>query len=334
MSKAVADSLCIHPKKGDKGENVLIKNPTAPSDPATWHDHLMMAVFVPNGSVPSELNGIPILAWNDVPKTQTEWESSGLLAPHLNEPSAEVSHLPWASGIVTVESDGRVWAVSPTNRYGGYETTFPKGKLEKANLSLQANAVKECFEESGLKVRITGVLGDFERTTSITRLYLGERIGGDPTDMDWESQAVRLLPKSHLSEYLKNPADLPVIGRLSMSQIKYGVRDIVAGEFGLTSGHRILATISAYRHRFHQWPAKLLISEELFNGIKEGELTSLGLDMLLSKVNVILCDVTSIYAEGTDGRVEYGDHTHLTDLGEERPDVWIWGINVTANYEV
>lgn len=214
MTKAVADSLYIHPKEGDSGETVLIKKPTIPSDPATWHDNQRMAVFVPNGSAPVELNGIPIQAWKDMPQTQAEWDESGLLAPTLNEPSAEDSHLPWASGIITIETDGRIWMVSPTNRFGGYETTFPKGKLDKGRLSLQANAVKECFEESGLKVRITGYLGDFKRTTSITRLYLGERIGGDPTDMDWESQAVRLVPRPEWADHLKNPSDLPVLAAL------------------------------------------------------------------------------------------------------------------------
>jgi ADP-ribose pyrophosphatase YjhB (NUDIX family) len=333
MSKTVIDSPCIHPKKGSNGEDIVIHRPSQPSGPETWQDANLSAVFIPNGSAPTELNGIPLEIWKDIPQTQTEWDDSGLLAPELNEPSAGISHLPWASGIVTIEPDGRIWMVSPTNRFGGYETTFPKGKLDKGHLSLQANAVKECFEESGLKVRITGFLGDFKRTTSITRLYLGQRVGGDPTDMGWESQAVSLVPKWDLKEHLKNPSDLPVQEKLSAYSPSLTQKDIILGEFGLTSGHRILATISGYRHRFHHWPTKILMSEGVANGIKESILTPLGWRMLNSKITLVLCDLPSIYAEGPGGRFEYGDHTHLNDKGEDRPDIWIWGINLTDDFE-
>ena len=134
--------------------------------------------------------------------------------PGLNEPPPPKHSLPLASGVVAVEPDGRIWMVSPTNKFGGYETTFPKGKLDHDGLSLQANAIKEGYEESGLKVRITGYLGDFKRSTSITRLYLAERVGGNPTDMGWESQAVRLVPPEEWGKHLKNPSDQPVLAAL------------------------------------------------------------------------------------------------------------------------
>ena len=34
------------------------------------------------------------------------------------------------SGAVLVETDGGGWMVSPSNRFGGYANTFPKGKHE------------------------------------------------------------------------------------------------------------------------------------------------------------------------------------------------------------
>jgi ADP-ribose pyrophosphatase YjhB (NUDIX family) len=115
--------------------------------------------------------------------------------------------------VVIVERDWRIWLVSPSNLFGGYKTTFPKGKVDPG-LSLQANAIKEGFEESGLKVRITGYLGDFKRTSSMTRLYLAERVGGDPSDMGWESQAVTLAPPVMWDKHLQHPADKPVIAAL------------------------------------------------------------------------------------------------------------------------
>lgn len=92
-----------------------------------------------------------------------------------------------ATGVIIEEVDGRVWLVHPTNQFGGYAASFPKGKIEQG-LPLQANAIKETFEESGLKVEITGIVGDSDRSTSITRYYTAKRVGGDSTDMSWESQ--------------------------------------------------------------------------------------------------------------------------------------------------
>lgn len=209
-----SDKPVAHPKHGESGETVTIKQPTKPSAPDSWNHGRRSAIFVPGGQVPKALNGIAIQAWSDHPRTSDAWNTSSLLMPLLDEPAPPKSSMPLASGVVVVEPDGRIWMVSPTNKFGGYETTFPKGKLDHDGLTMQANAIKEGHEESGLKVRITGYLGDFKRTTSITRLYLAERVGGDPTNMGWESQAVRLVPQDEWAIHLQNPSDKPVLAAL------------------------------------------------------------------------------------------------------------------------
>ena len=103
-----------------------------------------------------------------------------------------------------------VWIVAPTNRFGGYDWVFPKGTVSPG-MSLQATALCEALEESGLQVRITGLLGDFARTTSVCRYYLAERIGGSPAAMGWESQAVALAPLEALPDLLTAAADQPVL---------------------------------------------------------------------------------------------------------------------------
>ncbi|MBF9246048.1 NUDIX domain-containing protein, partial [Pseudomonas syringae pv. tomato] len=69
--------------------------------------------------------------------------------------------------------------------------SFPKGKLEPG-LNLRTNALKEVYEETGLKVELHGFIGDYDRTTSRTRYYLAKRVDGTPSDMGFESQSVKL----------------------------------------------------------------------------------------------------------------------------------------------
>lgn len=123
---------------------------------------------------------------------------------------------PWqhaASGVVVVEPDGRVWVVAPSGGYGGYDNTFPKGTVERADgLTLQQNAHKEVTEESGLRVRLKGVVGDFEGDTSVTRYYLGERIGGSPYHHDGkETAAVKLATPEQLRAMLNKKRDRKIL---------------------------------------------------------------------------------------------------------------------------
>jgi ADP-ribose pyrophosphatase YjhB (NUDIX family) len=203
-----------HSKPDDYGQSVVIHMPTKASTSESWFDPDKTAVFIPGGKAPTILNGTSLSPWIDHPSTSKEWNCLDELLPSLDEPPLPNSALRFASGVVAIEDDGRVWMVSPSNQFGGYKTTFPKGKLDDKSISLQANAIKETFEESGLKVLLTGYLGDFKRTTSMTRLYLAERVGGDPTDMGWESQAVRLVPPAEWAKHLTSPTDQPVLEAL------------------------------------------------------------------------------------------------------------------------
>ena len=116
--------------------------------------------------------------------------------------------------MVVLESDGRVWVVSPSNQHGGYVNTFPKGKLD-SGLGLRVNALKEAFEESGLQVELTGFLCDSVRSTSITRYYTAKRVGGHPGDMGWETQAVHLVPRAQLASVVTHKNDQGVLEALA-----------------------------------------------------------------------------------------------------------------------
>lgn len=191
-----------HPKSNDHGHPVFIKRPHHPSAPSTWHNPDAVATFVPGGDVPLAINGVPIRKWKDHPRTVEGWDYCEGINDDLDEPPFHLPHgKKAAAGVIIEEPDGRVWLIHATNQFGGYQSSFPKGTAEP-ELSLQGNALKEAYEESGLKVQITGFLGDYDRTTSKVRLYRAKRIGGDPTDAGWESQGVSLVPRGALYQHL------------------------------------------------------------------------------------------------------------------------------------
>lgn len=215
---APAKPVVNHVKPNDEGKRVAVKNPTEPSHKRTWNMPEAVATFTPAGDHPRGLGNVSFKAWADTPKTKAGWnyveginydlDEKPLMVPPGKHPAA---------GVIIEEDDGRIWLVSPTNAFGGYQNTFPKGTCEK-ELSIQANAIKEAWEESGLKVEITGVLGDFERTTSVARMYTARRVGGNPVDMGWESQAVRLVPKDKLKELLNMEPDQHIIEKYLSSK--------------------------------------------------------------------------------------------------------------------
>jgi 8-oxo-dGTP pyrophosphatase MutT (NUDIX family) len=162
--------------------------------------------------MPASINGLPVSSWQSVPQSNEVWEElvaeHGVTEPEFNAPAGKK-----AAGVVIHEPDGRIWVVAPSNAFGGYQATFPKGKMDKG-LSAQATALVEAYEESGLQVRLVRHLVDVKRSTSYTRYYLAERVGGDPADMGWESQAVMLVPLEQLPQVLNNPNDRPVLQAL------------------------------------------------------------------------------------------------------------------------
>jgi hypothetical protein len=201
-----------HPKQDDHGLPVRLLKPSVLTDLSTWLDASALAQVVPDGPMPAVINGLPIAPWLDFPGDIAVWEALAS-AMSVEEP---VFHAPKgfkkAAGVVVREPDGRVWVVAPSNAFGGYQATFPKGGME--GKSAKATALVEAFEEAGLQVRLTGFLVDVQRSTSYTRYFLGERISGNPAHMGWESQGVMLVPMALLTNVLNSPRDLPIIEAL------------------------------------------------------------------------------------------------------------------------
>ncbi len=204
-----------HLRPDDQGKLVVLKVPSQPTPVATWSDPNQVATVIPGGELPSSLNGIALSDWVDPPRNPSDWAALVTLAcgPFEEPPMPSAPGKSAASGVVVLEGDGRVWVVSPSNAFGGYQNTFPKGKLEPG-MNLRANALKEAFEESGLQVALTGFLCDAVRSTTVTRYYTARRLGGHPGAMGWESQAVHLVPRTQLAAFAAHPNDKPVVQAL------------------------------------------------------------------------------------------------------------------------
>lgn len=179
-----------HPQPDESGQRVLIHSPHKPSEEHTWHDKHSVATFTPESHVPEHLS--------------VEHHSSSSEIAHDPE-FHEHPHLNTAAGAIIHNGDGRVWVKSPTNGFGGYKNTFPKGRHEGG--SLIDTAKREVHEETGLHCKITGHLGDYDRSTTRTRYYVGERTSGSPANMGWESQAMHLVPIHQLHKFMDTPAD-------------------------------------------------------------------------------------------------------------------------------
>lgn len=203
-----------HPELNTKGHKVPIDKPHQASDPVSWASGDQVALVTPGGTLPEQLNGIPFAPWADIPQTEGEWEDVDGQAELYEPPFHCPGHLGAAAGVIIKEQDGRVWIAAPTNGFGG-SYVFPKGRTD--GMSLQATAIKEAFEESGLQVAIISFIGDFNRTLTRTRYYLAKRVGGTPSKMGWESQAVLLVPLDQLSEYLTGTANASVLAALESS---------------------------------------------------------------------------------------------------------------------
>jgi ADP-ribose pyrophosphatase YjhB (NUDIX family) len=204
-----------HPRPDDQGRTVTLAKPSQSSIMAAWSDPSAVACVIPDGPMPAEINGMEVAHWSEAPKSSAEWEALAALYS-IEEPEFLVPEgYHQAAGVVIREPDGRVWLVAPSNAFGGYESTFPKGTLE--GKSAQATALAEAFEESGLRVRLIKHLADIERSQSYTRYYLAERVGGNPADMTWETQAVMLVPMSQLGSLLNNAFDKPLLKRLLLT---------------------------------------------------------------------------------------------------------------------
>ena len=204
-----------HPHPNEYGKKVVLTKPSNCSGPEAWECCDSHATVTPGSDMPESVNGIAVRSWANSPTCSSGWEALVADCTFEEPPFPAVAGKKAASGAVVIEPDGRVWMISPSNQFGGYINTFPKGSMAGSDrISLRANAVKEAYEEMGLKIELRGYLLDSVRSTSVTRYYLGRRLDGCPSTMGWESQAVHLVPPALLHSVASHPNDAPILAAL------------------------------------------------------------------------------------------------------------------------
>lgn len=202
----------FHPSPGPDGKKYPIYKTSKSTQADTWSDSEAVATMAvgDDSMLPDELNGVELSPWIDHPLSDEGWEFVDGINDELDEPDMDLPPgLSPAAGVVVEEPDGRVWIIHPTNGFAGYKATFPKGHADDG-MSLQASAIKECFEESGLKVKITGFIGDVSRSQTKARYYRAVRVGGTPADVHWETQAVSLVPAGEVYDFVNAGVDKKV----------------------------------------------------------------------------------------------------------------------------
>lgn len=105
-----------------------------------------------------------------------------------------------AAAVLIVEPDWRAWVAHVCEPFNAALVRFPSARQD-ANLSLPATALREAWETTGLQVRITGWLGDFDTPTTRTRYYLAERIGGALHACGWQTPALSLVTCKALASF-------------------------------------------------------------------------------------------------------------------------------------
>jgi 8-oxo-dGTP pyrophosphatase MutT (NUDIX family) len=300
----------FHPRTDDKGKPVKIKTPTPTKPMSAFDDPAQHAVMLPDGQSPASLNGIDFQPWQTAPKTLAEWVNVEGQTKIDEPPMKPKNGKKLAAGVVTIEPDGRFWLVAPTNAFGGYKATFPKGRLEPG-MTPQTTAIKEAFEEAGLQVEITGLIGDFERSQSITRYYTARRIGGLPTQMGWESQAVLLVPRNRLLDVLNHPNDHALV-----DAFKDSYEQTIKRPGGITV--RFIEALNGFKTKYDYWPSVLEAEAETIAFLASQSLTPLGFFLLQSKVDLRIGEQGKILAKGKCGDVfDYGDEGWQSENGHK-----------------
>jgi 8-oxo-dGTP pyrophosphatase MutT (NUDIX family) len=113
--------------------------------------------------------------------------------------------------------------VAPTNGYGGYTWTFPKGRMESGE-SKESTAVREVAEEAGVVAEIEKFhpyLGLFSGTSSNSHYFVMRAVGSTAkTDGEMAETKWATIPEAR--KLLNSSRDQSILDKFEEWLMKYG----------------------------------------------------------------------------------------------------------------
>ena len=124
-----------------------------------------------------------------------------------------------SAGSVVFRDDGKVLVVHPKNNYGGYHTTWPKGRVDKGEDHIQTMH-REVGEEAGVEVgEPLADLGTHKGTSTDTHYFLTKHKADAKQLMDTETESTDWLTPEEAADQLDTVRDLRVLVK-AMSAMK------------------------------------------------------------------------------------------------------------------
>jgi 8-oxo-dGTP pyrophosphatase MutT (NUDIX family) len=125
----------------------------------------------------------------------------------------------WSSaGGVVFDRDGRVAVVRQWSRSGRLRWTLPKGKLDRGE-SAEAAALREVYEETGVRARIVEYLGLYEGKRSHVHFFVMVVVRHDAAH-DEETLEVRLVELRRALEMVRARRDRRVLRAQRINRAK------------------------------------------------------------------------------------------------------------------
>lgn len=118
-------------------------------------------------------------------------------------------------GAIVVNKQGKVLLVKPTNGYGGYDWTFPKGYPAQIDPTTAATAMREAKEETGYSAKPVKFVGQFlHNDGGLCDYYECELANNEPTLFDEdETEAVKWCSLVEALELLNDSVDVQILGQ-------------------------------------------------------------------------------------------------------------------------
>ncbi len=126
----------------------------------------------------------------------------------------------FSAGGIVYKRDRAQTLILVTQHSGHHGWVFPKGLIgdHQKNETKEETALREVREESGITAEIIEPLTpetywynlDNEKRKKTVYYFLMRYISGDPSQHDWEMEAVEWLPESEVEHRLTYPSDKKV----------------------------------------------------------------------------------------------------------------------------